>query len=1157
MATFTNLSITGAVGDRTLSFSATGLTSATSGTVTITAGAATQLAITTQPSDTAASGATFARQPVVQLRDASGNAVAQAGVSVTAAIASGAGTLGGTTTATTNASGVATFTNLSITGAVGDRTLSFSASGLTSATSGTITITAGAATQLVITTQPSSTAPAGATFAQQPVIQIRDASGNAVAQAGVSVTAAIASGAGTLGGTVTVTTDATGAATFTNLSIGGATGDRTISFSATGLTSVTSGTVTVTTGPAAALAFTVQPSNVLATAPITPAVQVTIRDAFGNVVTTATDNVTIAIGTNPSSGTLSGTVTVAAVNGVATFSDLSINRTGTGYTLAASSGTLTGAASTAFDVTHGPLDHFLVEQAGGGPIGNQLAGTPFNVRVTAQDALNNTVTTFTGTVAFTSTPAGGITAGGTSGAFTGGVLTSHAVTFGTPGSFTLTATRTGGTESGTSNAFEVQAPPTANDDAPAGNSAPGAPFHGAFNTTLNLPASGAGSLMNNDVRGFPAADVEKFGGGSLGGTVESNNAGSTVSFGTGGSLTVNADGSVSFTPSTGFTGNFTFSYRLRNVRGADDAQVTIAVGARPAAVNDTYSPVLVGNVPVNTATSTQFRVTANDAGDGKVLAITGATGGTATLNADSTFTFRPTAGYNGAASFTYTVTNGFGTTAPATVSLTVGTPVWFINAAGAAGGDGRYDAPFNSVGSFAAINNGTGNNPAISDAIFLYAGTYTGPLTLLNGQRLIGQRATAQLSSVAGVTWPADAGAEPAMSSASALDVTAAGVTAVTLNSANGTNLIRGLNFGNVGAAGTALGGTSFGTLTISETGINTNGRALNLSTGTLNGSFPLLTSTGGFNNVALVNVATTGTTTLGAAGNVLSGATGTGAAGGAVYISGQNGSYTIPSSVTNTASFAVNVISKNGGTVDFDGAITGTNAGIFLNANTGATIRFDGGMNVSSGSANAFTATGGGTVVATQNNTTVINTLTSTGGIALNVANTTIGAEGLSFRSIAANGGSNGIVLDNTGTTAGLTVAGNGTAGTGGTIQSTTVSGISLSTTRNVSLNWMNLTNANSTDGGGSGVCDGTTNAGCNGAVKLNNVRAITLNRLAISGSAEQGINGINVTGLTLSNSTISGAGNAINESGIYLFGLFGTTAAGTANSITNTTVT
>src|SRR5439155_25756555 len=68
-------------------------------------------------------------------------------------------------------------------------------------------------------------------------------------------------------------------------------------------------------GPAAKLVFTVQPSNAAAAATITPGVQVTVQDAQGNTVTTATTSITVAIGTNPASGTLAGTTTVAAVNG--------------------------------------------------------------------------------------------------------------------------------------------------------------------------------------------------------------------------------------------------------------------------------------------------------------------------------------------------------------------------------------------------------------------------------------------------------------------------------------------------------------------------------------------------------------------------------------------------------------------------------------------------------------------------------------------------------------------------------------------------------------------------------------------------------------------------------------------------------------------------
>jgi hypothetical protein len=117
----------------------------------------------------------FAQQPVVQLQDVSGNVVSQSGLVVTAAIASGGGTLGGTTTASTNTSGAAAFTNLTITGLIGARTLQFTAPGLTTATSNTITLTPGPATQLAVTGLPNPFT----TLTTSPVtVTVRDISGN-------------------------------------------------------------------------------------------------------------------------------------------------------------------------------------------------------------------------------------------------------------------------------------------------------------------------------------------------------------------------------------------------------------------------------------------------------------------------------------------------------------------------------------------------------------------------------------------------------------------------------------------------------------------------------------------------------------------------------------------------------------------------------------------------------------------------------------------------------------------------------------------------------------------------------------------------------------------------------------------------------------------
>ena len=103
-------------------------------------------------------------------------------------------------------------------------------------------------------------------------------------------------------------------------------------------------------GLATQLVFGQQPSTAVAGAAISPAVTVLVEDAVGNVVATDTSVVTLSIGYHVGFGTLSGTTSVNAVNGVATFSNLSINNPQT-YTLIATDGTLTDAVSSQFTIT--------------------------------------------------------------------------------------------------------------------------------------------------------------------------------------------------------------------------------------------------------------------------------------------------------------------------------------------------------------------------------------------------------------------------------------------------------------------------------------------------------------------------------------------------------------------------------------------------------------------------------------------------------------------------------------------------------------------------------------------------------------------------------------------------------------------------------------
>src|SRR2546426_11052663 len=99
------------------------------------------------------------------------------------------------------------------------------------------------------------------------------------------------------------------------------------------------------------LAFTVQPTNAAGAQPITPAVQVAVQDAAGNTGSAATNAVMVTLGADLSGGTLGGTMTGSAAQGIATFADLRIDQPGSGYTLGASAAGLSGATSTPFAVT--------------------------------------------------------------------------------------------------------------------------------------------------------------------------------------------------------------------------------------------------------------------------------------------------------------------------------------------------------------------------------------------------------------------------------------------------------------------------------------------------------------------------------------------------------------------------------------------------------------------------------------------------------------------------------------------------------------------------------------------------------------------------------------------------------------------------------------
>ena len=109
---------------------------------------------------------------------------------------------------------------------------------------------------------------------------------------------------------------------------------------------------TVTWNRATHLGFLQQPTNTVYRATISPAVTVVVLDDNGLVVTESSAVVSLVIA--PPGPTLGGSVSVAAVNGVATFANLTVDQVGTD-TLGASSAGLTGATSASFTITPAPL----------------------------------------------------------------------------------------------------------------------------------------------------------------------------------------------------------------------------------------------------------------------------------------------------------------------------------------------------------------------------------------------------------------------------------------------------------------------------------------------------------------------------------------------------------------------------------------------------------------------------------------------------------------------------------------------------------------------------------------------------------------------------------------------------------------------------------
>ncbi|MGA3068008.1 MAG: hypothetical protein ABSF29_14280, partial [Tepidisphaeraceae bacterium] len=561
VVTFTNVKLNTA-GTYTLTAADGSLTSATSNSFTVNPAAPSHVVYAVQPSDVTA-GIPDNPSIVVDVEDQYGNIVTTDNSNVILTVATGPGTLGGTDTVSA-ASGVATFSNVML-NTSGNYTLTATDGNLASSTSNTFTVSPAAASQLVYAVQPSNVT-AGAAQSPSIVVDVEDQFGNIVTTDSSNVTLTVASGPGTLGGTDTVAASG-GVATFTNVVLTTA-GAYTLIASDSSLTTATSNSFLVSPVSASKVVYGVQPSNVTAGIADSPSITVDIEDQYGNVVTTDSSTVSLTVATGP--GTLGGTDTIAASDGVATFDDVKLDTAGS-YTLTATDGGLTSATSNSFTVSPASASKVVYAQQPSNVMAG-VADSP-SIVVDVEDQYGNIVTTDNSNVTVTVATGPGSLQGTLTVAASAGVATFDNVNLDTAGSYTLTGTDDSLT-SATSSSFTVNpaaATKLAFTQQPV-NVQPGDAISPAVTVSVEDQYGNVVTTDSSDV-----AISLSSGPGPLGGTLEATSSSGVATFSDltldqTGSYTLTAtDGSLTSAISDGFTVGTAVASRLEFIQQPTDA----------------------------------------------------------------------------------------------------------------------------------------------------------------------------------------------------------------------------------------------------------------------------------------------------------------------------------------------------------------------------------------------------------------------------------------------------------------------------------------------------------------------------------------------------------------------------------------------------------
>jgi large repetitive protein len=234
--------------------------------------------------------------------------------------------------------------------------------------------------------------------------------------------------------------------------------------------------------------------------------------------------------------------------------------------------------------------------------------------------------------------------------------------------------------------------------------------------------------------------------------------------------------------------------------------------------------------------------------------------------------------------------------------------------------------------------------------------------------------------------------------------------------------------------------------------------------------------------------------------------------------------------------------------TLDHDDAGE-SGGGIRLSNNTGS-YSFPSVASIVSTNTVALSASNAGTLSVGATTTGAAN---NAAGVAVDVRNTTIAAAGIRFTSVNSAGGANGIVVQNTGSTGGFSVLGDGSNaanGSGGTINGATDDSIVLVNTANASIASMNISNNGNTAPGSLAIAESI--AGDN-AIEADGVNGLTLRGINISNPVGTGMLLLDIAGTSLIDGcTISG----VNSANAHAFWLANDATSNTGLTVSNSTI-